>query len=186
MQPGHVPFDRGKVMPNAHLQQLIVSACDDDTDMDECTPRTDLDSHANMPVVGCHCVVVQDAGRSVDVNPFTPDYKSMTVRVVDAVVRYDCPYTGASVLLMLWNALHVPSMSNNLVPPFAIREAGVQLNDTPKIHAGPSVDAHCIVLGCDQLRIPLQLHGVFSYFSTWKPTIEECETLDVFAITPEK
>ena len=73
MQPGHVPFDRGRDMPNIHLRQLIVSPIDD-VDMDESTTHTDLDSHANMPVVGRHSVVVQDTGRSVDVNPFTPDY----------------------------------------------------------------------------------------------------------------
>ena len=110
----------------------------------------------------------------------------MTVRVVDALVRYDCPYTGGSVLLILWNALHVPSMSNNLVPPFAMRAAGVQVSDTPKMHSSaPTVDDHCLLFRRDEFRIPLQLHGVFSYFSTWMPTIAECETLDVYAVTPK-
>ncbi len=39
--------------------------------------RTELDSHANMPVVGRHAYIISDTGRMADVSPFTPDYASM-------------------------------------------------------------------------------------------------------------
>ena len=95
--------------------------------------RTELDSHANMPVVGHHAYIISDMGRIADVNPFTPDYHSMQVPIVDATVQYDCPYDGQSYILVIRNALHVPSMRNNLLPPFILREAGVRVQDTPKI-----------------------------------------------------
>ena len=51
--------------------------------------RTDLDSHANMVVVGKHAAIINDTGRKV--SPFTPDYESLKVLIVDAAVTCDCP-----------------------------------------------------------------------------------------------
>lgn len=158
-----------------------------DEELNRHPSRTELDTHANMPVIGFHSVIVNDTGKSVEVNPFSPDYDAMTVRIVDAVVRYDCPYDGTSQLLLIRNALSVPSMKNNLIPPFMIREHGIQVSDVPKIHvADPTVDDHSIYFGTHQLRIPLSLWGVFSYFDTFKPSMEECETLDIYQLTPDR
>ena len=78
----------------------------------------ELDSHANMPVVGKHAYIIAKTGKKVDVSPFTPDYQPLTVPLVDAAVRYNNPYNGKPYILVLWNALYVPSMENNLIPPF--------------------------------------------------------------------
>ena len=52
--------------------------------------RTDLDSHANIVVVGKHAAITNDNSRKV--SPFTPDYESLSkVLIVDAAVTYDCP-----------------------------------------------------------------------------------------------
>ena len=51
--------------------------------------RTELDSHANMLVVGKNAYVLADTGKTVDVTPFTPDYKSMCIPLVDAAIQYD-------------------------------------------------------------------------------------------------
>ena len=42
----------------------------------------ELDSHANMPVVGKHAYVIAETRKKVDVSPFTPDYKLLTVPLV--------------------------------------------------------------------------------------------------------
>ena len=110
--------------------------------------RTELDSHANMPVVGKHAYIIAETGKKVDVPPFTPDYKPLTIPLVDAMVKYDNPYNGKSYILVLHNALYVPSMDNNLIPPFMLREMGVTVNDIPKIHkedpmADPDSGYHC-------------------------------------------
>ena len=39
--------------------------------------RTELDSHANMPVVGRHAYIISDTGRLADVSPFTSAYASV-------------------------------------------------------------------------------------------------------------
>ena len=107
--------------------------------------RMELDSHANMPVVGNDVYIISDTGRIAEVNPFTPDYAPMQIPIVDAAVRYDCPYDGQPHIFVIRNALHVPTMSNNLMPPFSMRETGVRVNDTPKIHtANPTKEDHSI------------------------------------------
>ena len=97
----------------------------DESMEEEELPRTELDSHANMPVVGRHAYIISDTGRIADVNAFAPAYDYMQVPIMDAAVQYDCPYDGISYILMIRNALHVLSMmKNNLLPPFVLREAG--------------------------------------------------------------
>ena len=53
---------------------------------------TELDSPANMPVVGKPAYIIAETSKKVDVSPFTPDYKLLTVPLVDAMVKYDNPY----------------------------------------------------------------------------------------------
>ena len=78
-------------------------------------------------------------------------------------------------------------MEINLIPPFILREAGVTVNDKPKIHASdPSSDNHAIIFENNGLKIPLKLNGIFSYFDTSKPTenqVQNCD--DVYLLTPE-
>ena len=149
---------------------------------------TDLDSLANMPVVGMHSTVISDTGRIADVSPYTPDYKSMQVKIVDAAVKYECPYTGQEYALIIWNALHVPSMVNNLIPPFMLREVGIKVKDTPKIHCNdPTVRDHAIEFPETGFKIPLLLWGIFSYFLMSKPTEEFLqETEEVYMLTPNR
>jgi hypothetical protein len=75
----------------------------------------------------------------------------MQVPIVDAAVQYDCPYDSQSYILVIQNALHVPSMRNNLLPPFILREAGIRVQDTPKKIqvTDPTVDNHFDILPWD-------------------------------------
>ena len=103
----------------------------------------------------------------------------MKIKVVDAAVQYDCEHTGETYTLVLRNALHVPSMKHNLLPPFISRQAGMVVNDTPKIQVNePTIDDHSIAFSETGFQIPLSLWGIFSYFPTSKPTVltmTECE-----------
>ena len=148
--------------------------------------RMELDSHANMPVVGKHAYIIDETGKKVDVSPFTPDYKPLTVPLVDPTVKYDNPYNGKAYILVLRNALYVPSMDNNLIPPFMLREMGVTVNDVPKIHKeDPTVDDHSITFVEMGFRIPLSLWGIFSYFPTSKPTHDDLlNPNEVYILSP--
>ena len=132
---------------------------------------TELNSHANMVVIGKHCHILAKTGRHVDVNPFTPTYKALKAPTVDAAIQYDCPYGRKLHILVIRGAIHVPSMTNNLVLPFVLREVGIVVNDKAKIHTvDPTNDDHVIIFKETGSQIPLSLWGVFSYFVRVKPT----------------
>ena len=68
----------------------------------------------------------------MDVAPFKPDYKPISVELVDAALKYECPYSGEVKILIIRRGLHVPSMTHNLLPPFMRREAGIHINKFQK------------------------------------------------------
>jgi hypothetical protein len=78
--------------------------------------RTDLDSHANMPVVGGGAHVLLDHNKTCELSPDSPDYEPMEVPLVDAAVRYE--RDGSVYILLIRNALYVPSLDHNLLTPF--------------------------------------------------------------------
>jgi hypothetical protein len=185
------PGNSGEVKPNRHLAVLVstamISAAIDNEDDDGCS-RTDLDSHANMVVVGRHALIVSTSGKTAEVSPFTPDYEALQkVPIVDAAIAYTCPCTNKEYILIVRDALSVPSMKNNLIPPFIMREAGLHVETTPKIQAtDPTIEHHSIYFPHDDFRIPLSLSGVFSYFPTTKPSIRSLNDCDeVFLLTPD-
>jgi hypothetical protein len=79
-------------------------------------------------------------------------------------------------------------MNNHLIPPFVMREAGIKVHDTPKIHMDdPGISDHSIEFPETNFRIPLSLHGIFSYLPTDKPSpqmLEDCE--EVYVLTPSR
>ena len=181
--------------PNAHLRAVIGSSAS--SVRDECcncisdtSHDTELDSHANMVVVCKHALVTAHTGKTVEVQPFSPDCQTMTsVPIVDAVIKWTCPHTDETCLLLMKNALHVPSMSHNLIPPFVMREFGTRVNDVPKIHCeDPTEEDHSLHFKENDLRMPLQLNGIFSHFQCETPTEEDIENYDetkVLFLTPE-
>ena len=87
---------------------------------------TELDSYANMVVIGAQGTIIQKTGRYADVNAFSSDVGTLSrVPIVDAGVAYDCPFSGQTILMVARNDLYVESMYHNLVPPFIMREAGL-------------------------------------------------------------
>ena len=151
----------------------ILSAASEETRANEMKVGscTELDRYANMPAVGKHAYIIAETGKKVDVSPFISDYKLILVPLVDATVRYYNPHNGKSYILVLWNALYVPLVDNNLIPPFMLREMGVTVNDIPKIHKDdPTAADHAMTFVETGFRIPLSLWGIFSYFPTSKPT----------------
>ena len=150
--------------------------------------KTDLDSHANMPVVGRNAYILSWTNKTAVVSPYTPGYEAKELPICDAAVMYEDPYTGTNMVLVVRNALYIPSMKNNLIPPFIMQEKGVQVKDTPKIHMNdPDENEHAIVFPKTEIRIPLQLWGVFSYFPSRKPTVEELQGAEViYMLTPSQ
>ena len=128
---------------------------------------------------------VQD--RSCNVQPFDPSLGvARKVPIVDGAIAYDCPYTMKTYILIMKNALYIPSLDHNLIPPFILREAGIYVNEVPKIQKpNPTADDHSIRIDELNLRIPLKLNGIFSYFHSRKPTREDLLSCDNAFLTPD-
>ena len=125
-----------------------------------------------MVVLGRNCHVVNYSGKTAEVHPFSPEYEALQVPIVDAVIQYDDPYSGETYMLVCKEALYVPVMKYNLIPPFLMREAGLTVDDLPKVQSlNPTKHHHSIHFPDENLRIPLRLHGVFSYFPSKKPLV---------------
>ena len=105
---------------------------------------------------------------------------------MDAALKYECPYSGEVKILIIRRGLYAPPMTHNLLPPFMLREAGIHINEVPKIHVtSPTEEHHAITFQETNFRIPLTLHGTFSYFPTSKPSTQELEEPeDVCILTP--
>jgi len=137
---------------------------------------TELDSHADSPVVGKYCKILELTGTMVKVSEFTSDLgKSLEVPVVNAAVAYDCDYTGSTYILVIYNALYFHNMEVNLIPPFMMRFAGLQVDECPKFALKPTVETHSLYFPTEDLRFPFQIEGIVSYLPTRNPDDDESE-----------
>ena len=101
-------------------------------------------------------------------NAFSSDIGTLSrVPIVDAAVAYYCPFSGRKILMVARNALYVETMDHNLVPPFIMREAGLEVDNWEKIHTPqPSKEHHSVYCRNIYLRIPLKIEGIFLVFET--------------------
>ena len=68
--------------------------------------RTELDSHADSPVVGRNVIVLSDSGQRANVTGFTEDLdKCMSVPIVTAAVAYTDEYTGLTSIIIIYNCI---------------------------------------------------------------------------------
>jgi hypothetical protein len=82
-------------------------------------PRSELDSHANMVVLGKHAFIFESSGRTCNVRPFSEELGiAENVPIFDGAIAYDCPFSSKSYIPLFRNALSIPSMKSNLIPPF--------------------------------------------------------------------
>lgn len=154
--------------------------------------RTDLDSHADSPVVGINAKILSYTDKHVNVWGFSKTLGSRSkVPVVNAAITYTCEYSGESIVLLVNNALYFEEMKHNLIPPFMIRLAGAEVNECPKcLSRHPRIEDHSIYFPNDEnhsegYRIPLQLHGTISYLPTNIPTSRELVELTRYNLTPD-
>jgi hypothetical protein len=82
---------------------------------------TELDSHDNMAVAGSEMMVIACSGMFANVTLFSKDIPAMDmVKIGDAAMCYDDPISLVTYILVMKNALLIPLMGHNLIPPFLI------------------------------------------------------------------
>ena len=136
---------------------------------------TELDSHADSPVVGKHYVVLEYINRTTNVSGFTSQLgKPLNVPVVTAVIAYDCEYSGETHIMDIHNALYFKNMEVNLVPPMMLRLAGLNVDKYPKFLArNPTEENYSIFFPGFNLRFLLMIEGIISYIPTRRRTSNE-------------
>ena len=139
---------------------------------------------------GKDCYIISRSSHTAVVNAFTKDVGTIEVPIVDALLVYEDEFTGKIYYLIARNVLYVESMEYCLLPPFVLREAGLTVNERPKIHTDPELVCsadHSIIDPNSDLHIQMELCETFSTFQTRAPTISDTKRDDitVVLITPE-
>jgi hypothetical protein len=153
--------------------------------------RSDLDSHADVSVVGMEVITFQDFERPVNVCGYDPKGPvAMDLKTVSAGMAYDVPGSGRVVILIVHQAINLPHLPHNLLKPMQMRLNDVVVNETPKFQcANPTNLSHTITVKGDnmndELIITLDLRGVVYCFTTRKPIQEEFDTCDRYELTYE-
>ena len=114
------------------------------------------------------------------------------MKTVSGALAYDNSTSGKTMIIVIHQAIYVPTMDCNLICPVQVRMNDVKLDDKPKfLTEDPTNESYGI--SCDDntgtlINITLELKGVTSYFPTWKPTKHEfdnCPRIELTYLTPE-
>ena len=149
----------------------------------------ELDSHADTYVLGKHAHIFMDHERSVDIVGYDKSKWTFgsNIKTVSGALAYDNPTSGTTVIIVVDQAIHVPTMDCNLICPMQVRMNDVKLDDKPKfLTEDPTDESHAI--SCEDntatlVNISLSLKGVTSYFPTRKPTKHEFENCPRIELT---
>ena len=144
-------------------------------------------------MVGCNALVVQDFERLVDVCGYDPAGPvTSSLRTVSAALAYTRPTDGEVIILVIHQAVLIPSLHHNLLCPNQMRLNDVVVHEQPKfLTERPTDTTHAIVIPGDDetnqppLTIPLDLKGLVSCFPTRLPTAEEYESCLRYELTSE-
>ena len=146
-------------------------------------------------MLGKHAHIFMDHDRSVDIVGYNKSKGTLAtnMKTVSGALAYDNPTSGTTVIIVLHQAIHVPTMDWNLICLMQVRMNDVKLDDKPKfLTEDPTDVSH--VISCEDnmgnlVNIAPSLKGVTSYFPTMKPTkheFENCPRIELtYFMTPE-
>ena len=152
----------------------------------------ELDSHADMAVIGKDCHIISHLKKYIEVSGYDPSMPSTERELVSACFAYDDPDNGQVKILVIHQALYVPTMNYSLIPPAQMRDNDVIVNECPKsMMDNPTANDHALILSEDidkvKYKIPLELRGTISCIPVRKPTEAELNDIDIrrYTLTAE-
>ena len=137
--------------------------------------RMELDSHADTIVAGANCTVLEYTGRECDVSPYSSEYSPVTgVPVVKAATVWQSEVTGQEYILVLNQALYMPSLPNSLVNPNQLRAYGTTVQDNP-------YSSEPLYIQTENKNFAMELHttGTVIFVITRTPTEEDLQSGDL-------
>jgi hypothetical protein len=152
-------------------------------------PRSELDSHADTCCVGDNALILYYHNRTVSVAPFMDSFGTANdIPIVTAAIAYDDSILAQTFILVIHQALYFgDQLFHNLISPFQCRLNEVTVNERARILSHrPTNNDHCIIFDHDQVKIPLRLNGIVSYFPSRRPTLDEYHTCGRLELTPDE
>ena len=145
-------------------------------------------------MLGKHAHIFMDHGKAVNIVGYDKSKGTLAndMKTVSGALTYDNPTSGTTVIIVVHQAIHVPTMDCNLICQIHVRMNDVKLDDKSKfLTEDPADESHAI--SCEDkmgtlIDITLALKGVTSYFATRKPTkheFENCPRIELTCMTPE-
>jgi hypothetical protein len=131
--------------------------------------RSDLDSHADACIVGKEALLSYDFDREVTVSGYDPSGETKSLRTVSAALGYVIPETGKNVLLIIHQAIYLPTLDHNLLSTMQMILHDVVVNETLKFQSQePTSLSQTISVRGDEVDnvfvITLDLFGVVLFF----------------------
>ena len=78
--------------------------------------------------------IIAHTCKTENMQAYHPNYEFKDIPIVDTALQYDNPYDEIAYILVIRNALHVPSIYNHVIPYFLMRESVITVKHIPKIH----------------------------------------------------
>ena len=107
-----------RVLRDSHLKPLCtIQVMVAHTSVASSKPKVELDSHADMCVIGDNCLVIHDLNRPVNVYSYDPKNGHRSAKTVDATVGYQYPQSGQKFILMINQAICIDALVNHMFAP---------------------------------------------------------------------
>jgi hypothetical protein len=135
------------------------------------TNRSELGSHADKCIAGSNCAFISGDGRTANVSPAVTNFSCDNVPIGTVATYWESP-DGTPYILIIHEALYFGDrVDTTLLTPNQMRHNGLVVEDVPRQFDLNST--HSIYDPVSRVRIPLSLNGVFSGFTSYKPSEEE-------------
>ena len=114
---------------------------------------SEIHTHASTGVVGRHAFITEHHEQVVNVSGHDSSKEALkNLEIVNAAITVDDVDTGESHVVIIKQAVHVPTMDHNLLCPMQMIMHGAIINDTPKLLPNnPKDEDHCILIQNEEL-----------------------------------
>ena len=154
---------------NRKIKQLDVTSSPTNNGM--FVGLTELDTHADTIVAGKNTIVMSYTDKVCEVSPYSSDYESVKdVPIITAATGYTSA-TGDNYILILNEALYMPTLDHSLLNPNQLRHHGIEVQDNPY-----SSEPMTIVSHEDGFCACLESSGTNIYLRTWTPSQNDLES----------
>ena len=125
----------------------------------------ELDTHADMTVLGSNCVVLLYMGKECEVSPYSSEYEAVrNVPVVTGATVWMNTMDGMAYLLIFHESLWMgDKLDHTLVNPNQLRACGVSVQENP-------FDTKPLSITTDDASVELYSEGTIICGDTWTPT----------------